>query len=137
MASPDQLKSVWPAETDLTFVPGTKKVMLMAQQPIICSVIQDSFEWIRVALAFKNAFPDTFVALDFVQDSLLEAAESHDRASDIYRWLLCDANYMNRMMCLVRFLFSFMMLLTFYSASCMHCALPSRCQGALCHHCAG
>jgi len=78
--------------------------MLTVQQPVMRMVIQDSFEWIRKALIFKNAFPDTFIATEFTQDSLLTAAESHDRATDIHDRLVCDAEYMKNMAHLVSFL---------------------------------
>jgi hypothetical protein len=48
-------------------------------------------------LIFNNAFPDTFIALDFTQGSLLAAAESNERATTIYSQLLSDAKYMNKM----------------------------------------
>jgi hypothetical protein len=105
--------------------------MLTIQQPVMRTVIQDSFEWIRKALIFTNAFPDTFVAMEFTRDSLLAAAESHDRAINIHDRLVCDAEYMNSLARLVSFLILIMMLLTFISASRTHSAFPSRSEGAL------
>ena len=110
--------------------------MLMVQQPVMRTVIQDSFEWIQKALIFKNAFPDTFVATKFTWDSLLTATESHDRATDIHDRLVCDTEYMKNMARLVSFLILIIMLLTFISASCMYSAFPSRNQGALHRNCA-
>ena len=36
--------SVWPVDTDLIYVLGSKKVMLTMQMPLICTVVQDAFE---------------------------------------------------------------------------------------------
>ena len=36
--------SVWPVDTDLVYVPGSKKVMLTMQMPLIHMVVQDAFE---------------------------------------------------------------------------------------------
>ena len=35
---------VWPTETDLIYVPGTMKVMLTLQSPLIRTVLQDGIE---------------------------------------------------------------------------------------------
>jgi len=75
--------------------------MLTVQLPMMRTVIQDAFEHTWKALLFKNAFPDTWVALDFTRDGLLAAAESHGQAFDIHNRLLCDAEYMNLMTRLV------------------------------------
>jgi hypothetical protein len=103
MVSPEQPQTGWPVETDLIFVQGTKKVMLTIQRPLMRSVIQDSFERIRASLVFNDAFPDAFSALDITRDSLILAAEFHDRATDIHNRLLLDTEYMNKMTHLVSF----------------------------------
>jgi len=36
--------SVWLVNTDLIYVPGSKKVMLTMQMPLIHTVVQDTFE---------------------------------------------------------------------------------------------
>jgi len=112
--SPKHSQSVWPVETDLVFVPGSRKVMLMSQRPLIRMVIQDVIEQVRCALIFDNTFPDTFVVLDFTQGSLLVAAESNERATIIHNRLLSDAEYMNKMAQLVSYLIQIMILLTFF-----------------------
>jgi hypothetical protein len=78
MATPEQPKTVWPIETDLLFFPGITKALLTLQKPLMHLVIQDSFEQVCKALLFTDAFPDTFVALEFTQESLLAAANCHD-----------------------------------------------------------
>jgi len=119
--SPEHLQSVWPVEMDLVFVPGSRKVMLMSQRPLIRMVIQDVIEQVRCALIFDNTFPDTFVVLDFTQGSLLVAAESNERATIIHNRLLSDAKYMNKMAQLVSYLIQIMMLLTFFQP---HACIP-------------
>jgi len=98
---PAQAQTVWPTETELLFFPGTNKVMLTVQRPLMRMVIQDAFDQIQKSLMFHNAFPDTFIALDFTRDGLLAAAESYDQASDIYNRLMCDSEYMTKMTRLV------------------------------------
>ncbi len=108
MVASEPVQSGWPTETNLLFFPGTKKVMLTVQHPTMCTIIQDAFEQVRKGLLFKNAFPDTWVALDFTRDGLLAAAESHSEGSDIHNRLLCDSEYMFLMTRLVSFLFFFL-----------------------------
>jgi len=99
--APEQPGSVWPAETELLFLLGMRKVMLTVQRPIMRMVIQDAFEEVQWESMFNHAFPDTFMALELTWNGLLKAAKSHDRAMDIHCRLVCDADYMNRMTRLV------------------------------------
>ena len=75
--------------------------MLTVQRPLMRMVIQGAFDEVQKSLMFHNAFPDTFIALDFTRDAILAAAESFDQASDIYNRLVTDAEYMNKMTRLV------------------------------------
>jgi hypothetical protein len=77
--APEQLQSLWPTEMDLLTFPRMRKVMLTVQRRLMCTVIQDTFEQVLKALVFMNAFPDPFVVLEFTRDSLLAAADRHDR----------------------------------------------------------
>jgi hypothetical protein len=36
--------SIWLVDTDLIYIPGSKKVMLTMQMPLIRTVVQDAFE---------------------------------------------------------------------------------------------
>jgi hypothetical protein len=112
--APEQPQVVWPTETELLTFPGTTKVMLTVQRPLMRAVIQGAFEQVQKALAFKDAFPNTFTALEFTRDGLVAAAESHEQATDIYNRLLCDADYMNRMTRLVSFLILIKRLLIYF-----------------------
>ena len=132
-ATPLQAQSVWPVETDLLYVSGTRKVILTVQRPIMRTIIQDAFEQVRRELLFTNAFPDAFTALEFTQYGLLTAAQGHDRATDIHNRLVSDAEYMSRMVPLVSLLILIrLLLITFFSASRVHPAFPSGSQGPLC-----
>jgi hypothetical protein len=99
--APNLHPALWPVETDLVFVSGTTRMLLTIQRPLMRSVIQDTFERIRVNLLFNNAFPDAAVALSMTRASLIVAAESHVRASGIHRRLLNDEEYMTNMIRLV------------------------------------
>ena len=99
--APNLHPDAWPAETDLIFVPGTTRVMLTAQRPLLRSVIHDAFERVRLYLLFNNAFPDAVTILSMTRDSLITAAESRERASGIHQRLLHDEGYVTNMIRLV------------------------------------
>lgn len=87
----------WPADTDLCFAPGGTRVMLTLQRPLIRTVIQDAIEDLRASLTFNNAFPDSIVAISFIQHSLNSAAEKHcPAASSILRRLSHDERYVSK-----------------------------------------
>lgn len=112
--APKQPQSVWPTETDILYSPGTRRMMLTVQRPVMRMVIQDAFEQVKKSMMLTDAFPNTFIALEFTRDGLFESAEAHDEATDIYNRLLCDAAYMNQMTRLVRYLILIMMLLILF-----------------------
>ncbi|KAH9069672.1 hypothetical protein EDB83DRAFT_2314067 [Lactarius deliciosus] len=87
--------SPWPADTDLVFGLGSKKVMLTLQFPLVRAVLQDAFEYMRAYLVLTDAFPDTTDAISFARDSLITAAESHQSdAAIICERLQHDAEYL-------------------------------------------
>ncbi|KAH9010813.1 hypothetical protein EDB84DRAFT_1445511 [Lactarius hengduanensis] len=87
--------SPWPADTDLVFAPGSKKVMLTLQFPLVRTVLQNAFEFMRAYLVLTDAFPDTTDAITFARDSLITAAESHQSdAAIICERLQHDAEYL-------------------------------------------
>ncbi|KAH9014577.1 hypothetical protein EDB83DRAFT_2321461 [Lactarius deliciosus] len=87
--------SPWPADTDLVFGLGSKKVMLTLQFPLVRAVLQDAFEYMRAYLVLTDAFPDTTDAISFARDSLITAAESHQSdAAIICERLQHDAKYL-------------------------------------------
>jgi hypothetical protein len=79
---------------DIVMPPGSKKVTLTSQRPMLRVVIQDAMENLRADLLFKHAFPDLAVALVTVKDSLLTCASCYPGALLIYRHLLFDDQYM-------------------------------------------
>ena len=94
--------SVWPVDTDLIYVPGLKKVMLTMQMPLIHMVVQDAFETLWASLLFKNAFPDPNLTVLYVRKNLIGAARGNlPRAADIFKRLLVDDVYLNKLSCLV------------------------------------
>jgi len=87
---------------DLVFLPGSNKVMLTLQRPLVRAVIQDSFDHLRASIVFTNAFPDGSLAVEFVKDSLVLSAISHaPGARYIYQRLLYDEEYLLKIIPLV------------------------------------
>lgn len=93
---------VWPADTNLVFLPGTRKVTLTCQRPVVCVVVQDGMEKVRADLLFNHAFPDPAVALFNIREALLSSALQRRVASDIHRRLVFDDDYMDTLVPLVR-----------------------------------
>ncbi|KAN0105102.1 hypothetical protein V8E52_011375, partial [Russula decolorans] len=87
----------FPAETELLFVSGSNKIMLTVQCLLMRAVFQEAFERIRADMVFKNAFPNIYETIEMITDSLIKAAESNDRATNIYNRLALDADYSNNM----------------------------------------
>jgi hypothetical protein len=75
----------YPVKTDLIYVPGTRKVMLTTQCPMIWTVIQEAFEQVHALLLFDCAFPDASVLLYIIRDALITRALFNvPRVSNIY-----------------------------------------------------
>ncbi|KAN0123634.1 hypothetical protein V8E52_002966 [Russula decolorans] len=91
----------FPAETELLFVSGSNKIMLTVQRLLMRAVFQEAFERIRADMVFKNVFPNIYETIEMITDSLMKAAESNDRATNIYNRLALDADYSNNMSRLV------------------------------------
>ncbi|KAI0281892.1 hypothetical protein BC826DRAFT_1190840 [Russula brevipes] len=93
----------WPAITDLCTVPGTNRVTLSVQPPLLRLVIQDSFEHVRASLLFQHAFPEPTATIAVLKDALLSATNSHRlKASPIHNRLLVDDTYVVQMSRLLR-----------------------------------
>jgi hypothetical protein len=99
----DKPDNVWPKDTDLIFTPGTNKVMLTLQLPLMRAVMQDAFERVRFFLLFSNAFPDAIAVLDAVKTALTSASSgsTNPRAWIIHDRLLSDEEYASKMIRLV------------------------------------
>jgi hypothetical protein len=101
VGAPGPSQHVWPSETDLLLVSGSNKVLLTSQRPLMRAVFQDTFERIRAAMVSKNAFPNTFEAMEMITECLVKAAEFNDRATNIHNRLLLDDDYSSSMSRLV------------------------------------
>lgn len=128
---------LWPADTNIVFSPGSNKIALTCQRPLIRVVIQDAMENVRADLLFKNAYPDPAVALVTIKESLLASASRHPGASSIRRRLVFDEQYMTGMIPLVSFLTLDTTILTKLTATCSDPTLPKRSQRAVCSYCLG
>jgi hypothetical protein len=92
----------WPEVTNLYTVPGTDRVTLSVQVPLMRLVIQDAFEHVRASLLFRHAYPEPHVVVAVVKESLLAAAASHrPAASIIHNRLVHDDPYVFKMSRLV------------------------------------
>jgi hypothetical protein len=93
---------VWPVDTDLVYVPGTTKIMLTAQRPVMRTVIQEAFEYVHASLLISCAMPDASVVPSIIKDALVLAASLNvPRASSIYGRLMMDEEYTTQMSRLV------------------------------------
>jgi len=92
----------WPSETDLIFAPGSTKLKLTLQQPLVRVVIQDSIEILRAALLFENAFPSAVLTASFLRDSLSSGAKAHlPGAAAILQRLQSDTVYLAKILLVV------------------------------------
>ncbi|KAH8995562.1 hypothetical protein EDB86DRAFT_2829470 [Lactarius hatsudake] len=85
----------WPTDTEL-LPPGASKLLLNGQQSLVCNVVQESIKNVRASLMFSHAFPDGSVALTFIKDGLINAAEKKPGAADIKRRLEQDQDYLTK-----------------------------------------
>ncbi|KAH9039640.1 hypothetical protein EDB85DRAFT_1887409 [Lactarius pseudohatsudake] len=91
----------WPTDTEL-LPPGASKLMLTHQNPLVRTVVQESIENLRASLMFSHAFPDGSVALTFIKEGLINAAEKlKPGAADIQRRLEQDDDYVTKISQLV------------------------------------
>lgn len=94
---------VWPADTDIQFVPGTNRALLTIQGVLLKSVLQDGFERLRASMLFEHAFPDIVLAYSFIRDALITAAEGAGPATaSIHQRMLKDETYLKKLSPLVR-----------------------------------
>jgi len=92
----------WPTDTDLIYIPGTTRVMLTAQRPVMQTVIHDAFKNVHASLVFNCAFPDASAIPSIIRDALVLAAWSNVlRASNIHARLQVDNEYLAKMSRLV------------------------------------
>jgi hypothetical protein len=95
----------WPSETELV-MSSRNKVNLSSQRPVICVVLKEAIELVRLSLLFDHAFPDPKVALDLARDSVVKAAKKYrPSTSTIYERLHSDDEYLSKMASVVRIIF--------------------------------
>jgi len=120
---------VWPPETDLVLTPGTSKLMLTLQQPLVQAVIQDSFEFVRAALLLQCALPNTGLSASFVRDALSSGAMLNmPGAASVLRRLQTDTLYRAKIVPLVSFSTLNLTKLTLFTAACSYLPLLRSCQ---------
>ena len=82
--------------------PGTNKVMLTIQSPLMRSIFQDTFEHLQASLLFIYAFPDPALTCSMISEALAVATQSHlPRAATIRHRLELDDEYLSKMCRLV------------------------------------
>jgi hypothetical protein len=64
-------------EADLVLNPGSYRLALRKQHPLLQIVIQDAFEILRCSLLTIDAFPDGDLTTRFIKDALLRSAKRH------------------------------------------------------------
>jgi hypothetical protein len=67
----------WPQEMEIIFIPGTKKLMLTSQQPLVHLVIQAAFHIVHSSIIFIDAFPDAVHSLQLTNEALIEVAATN------------------------------------------------------------
>ena len=91
------------SDTDLFIIPGSNKVNLSSQKPLIRVIVQDAIEELRALMLFSHAFPNATIAIGFVWESLLTVADKYrPAASAIHVRLGTDDRYMSMMVRMVR-----------------------------------
>src|SRR6266849_5295600 len=117
-------------DTDLYVVPGSNRLTLSAQKPLIWVIVQDAIEDLRASLLFDHAFPRGIDVLRLTRAALLAVAEKYKPgATAIYERLNTDEDYMARIAHLVNeilflFLFIFNTLLMLFVATSSSSTLP-------------
>ena len=100
-----QSTSQWDRETDLFYIPGTNRLTLSAQKPLIRVLVQDAIDDIRASLLFVHAFPEGLDKVALIRDALLAVAEKYEPGSThIHERLVNDRVYMaemGRLVCVI------------------------------------
>jgi hypothetical protein len=68
------------------------------QMPLIHTVVQDAFETLQASLLFENTLLDPNLTVLYVRKNLIEAARGNlPKAADIFKCLLVDDAYLNKL----------------------------------------
>jgi len=123
---------VWPPKTDLVLTPGTSKLMLTLQQPLVQAVIWDLFEFVQAALLLQCALPNAGLLASFVRDALSSGAMLNmPGAASVLRQLQTDMLYQAKIVPLVSFSTLNLTKLTLFTATCSYLPLLRSCQGGV------
>jgi len=88
--------------SDLVFSPGSNRIKLSMQRPLVQLVIRLSFEIVYSLLISIDAFPDGAVSVRFVKNALVRAALKYTPGTTpIHRRLTNDHDYFCRILPLV------------------------------------
>ena len=99
-----QAGHLWPPDTEIIVFPGTTKALLTIQSPLMCSIFQDAFEYLRATLLFIHAFPDPTLTRSMISEALSVATQSHlPKAANIRKRLEVDDEYVAKMCRIVSF----------------------------------
>lgn len=91
---PAELPMVTGDVSDLVFSPGTRRIKLTMQHPLVQLVIRTSFENLYSLLVSINAFPDGAISVRFVKEALLRAALKYTPGTaSIHRRLMNEHDY--------------------------------------------
>jgi hypothetical protein len=97
-----ELPLTWPASTSLFFPPGSTRVMMTLQRPLIRTIIQDGIEELRALLIIREAFPNGITTVSYIRHALITAAENRGHtASSIHMRLIQDEDYGHKLTPLV------------------------------------
>lgn len=137
-----QSVSVWPIDTDLVYVDGTK-VKLSQQSHLLQGIFQDAFEFLRCSLLTVHAFPDAGTTPLVLRGAIIEAARRQTvvngtynaSAACVHQRMLTNEHYEASMIRLVSSYVTSITLLIIFSAACTHCPLSRGGQGMLCRDC--
>lgn len=93
----------WPVHTKLILSSDSDRLKLTQQRDLVRSVLQKAIEHLQAAMLFMNAFPDVSVALGFIKDCLLNAADQlRPGSAHIIKRLEEDQEYLSKISSVVR-----------------------------------
>lgn len=101
---PNASQGIWPSDTDLIFLPGTRKLTLTLQHPLLRAIVQDAFENLRAYLLLDHSFPDATALPTVIRGCLIVASteSQHPRGLAVRERLVNDDVYLDRLSRLVR-----------------------------------
>jgi hypothetical protein len=109
--------------------------MLTIQSLLICTVLQDAFENLWASLLFDHTFLDPNLSLLFIRKNLIGAAKSHlPRAINIYKDLLINVRYLDKLSRLISVSPSVIIYLITSLAPCLYTPFLSGSKGVVCQN---